>query len=192
MGIVSDFYKVDNELADLLHLAFIESQESEDGQPSEETQAILKERAEKKEEFITKLGSWYLSLSARHEGRKAEYKPVIEQIKDDLGTFEKELEFILFCLRSVLRPNGESKVINSTVDIRYRKSEQVQIDNEDLIPVEFSKLVTQPDKVAIKQALKTGKAVTGAKLIENWNPQIKAGGDAAIRRAVKREKEKEQ
>ena len=59
--------------------------------------------------------------------------------------------------------------------ISYRKSESVEVTNQDLIPSKFIKKIVEekPDKVAIKEAIKSGKDVSGVNLVTNYNLQIK-------------------
>ena len=59
--------------------------------------------------------------------------------------------------------------------ISYRKSESVEITNQDLIPSKYirKKVEEKPDKVAIKEDIKNGKNISGAELITNYNIQIK-------------------
>lgn len=61
------------------------------------------------------------------------------------------------------------------VDISYRKSSSVEVDDVELLPADYKKSVTTitADKVSIAKALKVGEEVTGAKLVENNNIQIK-------------------
>lgn len=58
--------------------------------------------------------------------------------------------------------------------VTFRKSESVAIEDESILPSEYWKTVTtqEPDITAIKEALKAGKSVSGAKLEERLNPQI--------------------
>ena len=59
--------------------------------------------------------------------------------------------------------------------ISYRKSDSVEITNFDLLPSKYikKKVEESPDKVAIKDAIKNGKDVSGAKITTNYNIQIK-------------------
>lgn len=58
--------------------------------------------------------------------------------------------------------------------VTFRKSESVEIEDENILPAEYLKTVTkqEPDITAIREALKAGKSVTGARLEERFNPQI--------------------
>ena len=59
--------------------------------------------------------------------------------------------------------------------VSFRRSEQVDIQDESLVPQEFMKetITYKPDKAAIKELLKNGQEVSGCQLIENLNAQIK-------------------
>ena len=61
------------------------------------------------------------------------------------------------------------------VKISYRKSETVEVENVDLLPKEFvkEKIEKSADKMALKQYLKVGKNIKGAKLVTNINMQVK-------------------
>lgn len=59
--------------------------------------------------------------------------------------------------------------------VSYRKSESVEITNQDLIPSKYikKKVEEKPDKVAIKEDIKNGKKISGVELVTNYNIQIK-------------------
>lgn len=59
--------------------------------------------------------------------------------------------------------------------ISYRKSDSVDVTNFEELPEEYIKIKIDksPDKVAIKNAIKDGANVRGAKLVTNYNIQIK-------------------
>lgn len=59
--------------------------------------------------------------------------------------------------------------------ISYRKSDSVEITNLENLPEEYIKVKVEknPDKIAIKDAIKKGKTIEGAKITTNYNLQIK-------------------
>jgi hypothetical protein len=61
------------------------------------------------------------------------------------------------------------------IKINFRKSESVEIDNLALLDAKFlnEKVTITPDKMAIKEAIKNGEDVNGARLVINNNIQIK-------------------
>ena len=59
--------------------------------------------------------------------------------------------------------------------ISYRKSDSVEVADIEMLPEEYvkTKIEKNPDKVAIKNAIKDGKEIKGAKIVTNYNIQIK-------------------
>ena len=59
--------------------------------------------------------------------------------------------------------------------ISYRKSDSVEVTDIDKLPEEYikTKIEKNPDKVAIKNAIKGGKEIKGATIVTNYNIQIK-------------------
>ena len=59
--------------------------------------------------------------------------------------------------------------------ISYRKSDSVEVTDFENLPEEYikTKIEKNPDKVAIKNAIKSGKEIKGAKIVTNYNIQIK-------------------
>ena len=59
--------------------------------------------------------------------------------------------------------------------ISYRKSDSVEVTDINKLPEEYikTKIEKNPDKVAIKNAIKSGEEINGAKIVTNYNIQIK-------------------
>ena len=59
-------------------------------------------------------------------------------------------------------------------ELASRKSQAVEIDDEDALPSEWLSFTTtsKPDKAAIKEALKAGRQITGAQLISRRSWRI--------------------
>ena len=59
--------------------------------------------------------------------------------------------------------------------IGYRKSDSVEVIDINKLPKEYikTKVEENPDKVAIKNAIKDGKEIEGARIVTNYNIQIK-------------------
>lgn len=67
------------------------------------------------------------------------------------------------------------KFETAKVSVTYRKSTLTIIDKEEELPAAFvrTKTVTEPDKTAIKDAIKAGTVVPGAHIEEKLNMSIK-------------------
>ena len=59
------------------------------------------------------------------------------------------------------------------VEVTYRKSTEVVVDDIAAVPFVYTTHEIKPDKVAIKEALKRGETVLGARLADKLNIQIK-------------------
>ena len=67
------------------------------------------------------------------------------------------------------------KIECPTLKISFRKSESIEITNQETLSNEYivEKTTYSPDKVAIKKAIKDGVVFTGAELVVKSNIQIK-------------------
>ena len=74
-------------------------------------------------------------------------------------------------------PDGKRKIEEPDIRVSARKSESVLLDNESLLDKKFVRVevITKqsPDKKAIKEAIKSGEEVKGARLCTNYSLQIK-------------------
>lgn len=98
---------------------------------------------------------------------KDEKKTIDERIKSTEKLIERIENLIEYSLQG-------QKFETSRCAVSYRKSEQVEV-NEDLLPKKwFNKKVTYTvDKMGIKKMLKEGIKIKGATLVEKQNMQVK-------------------
>jgi len=70
---------------------------------------------------------------------------------------------------------GITEVKSPTLKLSLRRSEAIQVISEDQLSEAYvrEKVVRTPDKELIKIAIKAGKTVEGAVLVENFNLHIK-------------------
>lgn len=76
-------------------------------------------------------------------------------------------------LENAMQEFGIKEIQGKTLKISLRKSESVEVDNLDLLDDKFKRVKVEADKTAIKQAIKSGEQVVGARLVENNNLQIR-------------------
>lgn len=128
-----------------------------------------------KEEFLQKADA-YAAVIREKEARASflseESKRLALMAKQELSIADRLHERI----SEAMIQQGESKVTLSHYKLGFRKSESVEITDQELIPEYLMRIkpapAPEPDKVAIKAALKAGP-VPGAVLIEKQNLQIK-------------------
>lgn len=121
-----------------------------------------------KDEKIENVACWIKNLLSDADAIKAE--------KDALAERESRLRKKADSLQKYLSDalNGQ-KFSTARCDVSFRRSETVKVDNVNLIPAELLRVKTtvEADKTAIKAAIKEGREISGCKLIENLNIQIR-------------------
>ena len=78
-------------------------------------------------------------------------------------------------LREAMIVSAIDKIESPLFKLSLRRSESVEVDIVEALPSQFINIknVVTADKVAIKEAIKRGENIIGARIIENFNLQIK-------------------
>lgn len=127
------------------------------------------------------LGALELERSAKLEGYALTVKNIradIEAIKAEEDTLKDRREHLQRTakrLEEVLAEelNGE-KFITPRVQITHRKTSAVEVLNIAVLPEKFLRFkAPEPDKTAIKNAIKAGEKVDGAVVVEKLSMTIK-------------------
>lgn len=116
---------------------------------------------------IEKVALWIKNLESDATAIKAE--------RDALDKRMKSAESKAKSLREWLKNALECKPFETAkVRVSFRKSEQTEVD-ESVLDKKWckEKITYTPDKTAIKNAIKSGQTVDGARIIVNQNIQIK-------------------
>ena len=121
---------------------------------------------------IENVACWIKELKAEAEAIKAEKLILAERQKVAENKAESLKKWLAYAL------DGQ-KFKTSKCSISYRKSESVEVTEEGLnnLIKEHDELLTykapEPNKTAIKQALKDGLSVQGVQLVQNTSTIIK-------------------
>ena len=118
-----------------------------------------------------------------------DYGFVIKAFDDEIDVIDKEIERLeerkayvkrnkdrmKSIVSSAMEEFGITKIKSETLQLSFRKSESVEVVDERLVDEKFKKVKTEVslDKTAIKNAIKNGEDVQGAKIVEKNNLQIK-------------------
>jgi len=146
--------------------AILECLDAETGEiiDAEKLNALFMEKNQK----IENVALWIKNLQADALAYKAE--------KDAFAARQKAAENKVESLKAYLVSalDGQ-KFSTAKCAVSFRKSEAVQVDDVNSIPAEWirTKTTIEPDKTAIKAAIKAGQEITGCKLVENTNISIK-------------------
>ena len=98
----------------------------------------------------------------------------IERLKAMKDSIEKKLDKFKCYIKRAMVVNGIEKIETPIGNIKFTKSTAVEIYDEKLIDKKFIKIETKEkiSKTDIKNALKAGEEVQGARLVENKNLKI--------------------
>jgi hypothetical protein len=126
--------------------------------------ALLMQRDEK----LEAVALWIKNLQSDALAYKAEKEAFAARQK----AAEDKVESLKRYLADALQ--GQ-KFSTAKCAVSFRKSEKVDILDASLVPQDFmkEKVTYEPDKTAIKAAIKAGQEISGCKLIESNNPTIK-------------------
>lgn len=121
--------------------------------------------------------------------KAVDYAYVIKSFEDDVKAVQDEIKRLHDLKRhketamdrmkesisAAMLAFGIEKVTSPTLNLSFRKSESVEVDNLEQLSEEFRtvKTTVTADKTAIKKAIKSGENVEGARIVENHNLQIK-------------------
>lgn len=111
------------------------------------------------------------SLDAEAKALKEEADNLYDRASAKKNRSEKLKEYLSFCMTSA----DVSKVETSKVNLFFRTSTKVVVDDESVIPEEYivTKTTQSVSKSAIKEDIMSGKDVAGAHMETSMNLQIK-------------------
>ena len=120
-----------------------------------------------KEEKLENIALWIKDLKAEAEALKAEKMAFAERQKVAENKMESLKKYLAYAL--------DGKAFKSTrASVSFRKSQAVEITDIYKLDENYLRYKEpEADKTAIKEALKAGKTVAGATLVENTSVIIK-------------------
>lgn len=113
------------------------------------------------------IGAYIVDLDEEAEKVRRGMKRLAERA----ARHERHAERLREYLASHL-PQGH-RCRDERVEIGWRKSSAVEVEDEDKLPYALLRIRTEPDKTAIKEALQRGEDVKGAHLVERMRLQIR-------------------
>lgn len=141
------------------------------------------------EELTPELEQMLVINQEKMEVKVNNYAKVIANIQSDSDAIDQEIKRLKAMKESKERAITRLKdavreaMLVSTIDkiesplfkLSLRRSESVEVDIVEALPSQFVNIknVVTADKIAIKEAIKRGENITGARIIENFNLQIK-------------------
>ena len=117
----------------------------------------------------------YAKVIANYQAESDAIDQEIKRLKAMKDSREKKIEWLKESVKKAMLVSGIEKVESPLFKLAVRRSESVEVDLVEALPNAYQnvKNVVTADKVAIKEAIKRGENITGARLVENFNLQIK-------------------
>jgi esterase/lipase len=141
------------------------------------------------EELTPELEAMLVINQEKMEVKVNNYAKVIANIQSDSDAIDQEIKRLKAmkdskdraitrlkdAVREAMLVSAIDKIESPLFKLSLRRSESVEVDIVEALPSQFVNIknVVTADKVAIKEAIKRGENITGARIIENFNLQIK-------------------
>lgn len=157
----------DNKIEDLMHEIRVYAEEN-DGEISEELDAILQRLIADKELSIDSMAIAYKSIETKIEMYKLQEKALNEARK----VLVKDLENAKRCVALSLKGK---KYISENCSVSYRRSSKLVVGDVDKIPEQYivSKTTESVDMREVTKEIRSGKKIGDAYLQECINIEIK-------------------
>ncbi|MBR5202899.1 MAG: siphovirus Gp157 family protein [Clostridia bacterium] len=165
-------YEIDSKLFSIIENGFSQDCIDEDGCIDEErAQRFFDELPVERNAKLEAYGCIIKQKEALLEGIVKEQQALAKRKK----SLEARIDRMRKSVENSMLLFGQDKFETTKVVFSFRKSTQVNIEDESKIPAQYTSVVTtiKVDKNSIKEALKNGEIVEGASLLENKKLQIK-------------------
>ena len=163
---MANLFEINTELQRLWDAAV----DPETGELNEEILADFEALEMDRTTKIENIGCWIKNLKSDAEALKAESKAMETRAK----SAERKAESLKEYLEAALQ--GE-KFSTAKVAISWRRVQAVEVDDAEVaqLPEQYvrRKISVEPDKTAIKDALKSGEIIEGCRLVERQSMSIK-------------------
>lgn len=165
---MDSLYEIDRDLKAMLESIFDSADEN--GEVEVDFSA-LEELQQKRADKLENIALYIKNLSAEALAIKNEENTLTERRK----RIERKCERLERYMKDSILANGEKGFESPRCVVKIKASEATEIVDESLIPEKYivTKTEFKPDKKAIKEAIKAGEEVAGARIITNYNINIK-------------------
>lgn len=140
-------------------------------------------------EVTPELENALIILQSELQEKAINYAYVVKSFEDDVTAINEEIKRLTAiktakvnamdrmkeAVTNAMLINRIEKVSSPTLNLSLRRSESVEVDSLEQLPEYFKtvKTTVTADKTRIKTSIKNGCNVEGARIVENFNLQIK-------------------
>lgn len=147
-----------------IRLLFREIEDNEGLITEEQEQSLKSLLAQEKEKV-----SGYISVLNRLENEKELVRSQIKNAQEYIKKLDKTQNRLEDIALVVIQEKGDRLEASVGGYISTRKSESLEIKDIDAVPIEYSRIKTEPDKEKIKEAIKRGEKFDFAEIKEKIN-----------------------
>jgi hypothetical protein len=119
----------------------------------------------------------YAAVIARLTAEKAAFKTLVDAYADKMTARDNQIVGLKFRLATAMEQVGVDKLKTPTCSVYFQSSKVVAIEDEGAFvfnaPDAFVVTTHRPNKKAIKEAIESGAAVEGARLVTNRHLQVR-------------------
>jgi hypothetical protein len=117
----------------------------------------------------------YAKVISNYQSESDAIDAEIKRLKAMKDSRDKKVTWLTESLKRAMMVSGIEKIDSPLFKLSLRRSEAVEVDLVEALPEAyvFKKVTLSGNKVAIKEAIKRGESITGARIVENFNLQIK-------------------
>jgi hypothetical protein len=159
-----NLYEITREALELASLL-----ETEELTPELEEMLVINQ-----EQLQAKAGN-YAKVIANIQGDSDAIDAEIKRLKAMKESKDRAVTRLKDAVKNAMMVSGIDKIESPLFKLSLRRSEAVEVEVPEALPIDWQvkKVTITADKVAIKQAIKEGYSITGARIIENFSLQIK-------------------
>lgn len=157
-------YKINKNLQDLWDKVI-----EQDGELTEEDIKAFEELSLVKDEKLKGYGV----VIRETETRLATVKNEIARLKKLENTMQRKADWLTDRLSEFMLENNIPEFKSVEVNITFRKSSKLEIEEETKLAKKWLKIKTEIDRQAIKDFINAGGKVKGCEIVEKQNIQIK-------------------
>jgi DNA repair exonuclease SbcCD ATPase subunit len=159
-----NLYEITREALELASLL-----ETEELTPELEAALVINQ-----EHLQTKVGN-YAKVIANIQSDADAIETEIKRLKAMKDSKERAITRLKEAVREAMLVSNIDKIESPLFKLSLRRIESVEVDLVEALPSDFRnvKNVITADKVAIKEAIKRGENIIGARIVENFSLQIK-------------------
>lgn len=118
----------------------------------------------------------YVYVMKSIEAEIAMFDAEIARMRENKRVLENRVDYLKGKVIDFMQASGQKSANAGTFKLNMRETKSCEIEDESLIPLQYMREVPvrfEPDKNAIKSALKNGEQISGAKLKTSYSVTAK-------------------